>query len=137
METVFCRRKPIPAECLEGEYLYSSNYPNAPLSSFEVKKSSVGDNAGRGVFAKLGLAKDMYLSAETSSHPVLFMPSTVALIEALVDESIGGELDVLHYYMHGYGFISRSFVSFAVWCHLCFVVGDKLSLFFNLACAGS
>jgi hypothetical protein len=79
-----------------------------------VKKSGVGDNAGRGVFAKVAIAEDTYLSAETSSHYVMFMPSTVALIEALEDEPIGDELEVLDFYMHGYGFASRLFVSFAV-----------------------
>jgi hypothetical protein len=41
------------------------------------------------------------------------MPSTVALIEALEEEPIGYELEVFDYYMHGYGFTSRHFVSFA------------------------
>jgi hypothetical protein len=112
METVFCRKEPKPEECWDGESIYSSNYPNAPLSSFEVKKSGVGDNAGRGVFAKMDIPEDTYLSAETSCHSVLFMPSTVALIEALEEEPIGYELEVFDYYMHGYGFTSRHFVSF-------------------------
>jgi hypothetical protein len=113
VETVFCRREPAPEQCLEGDDTYDSNYPNAPLTSFEVKKSGVGDNAGRGVFAKVDIAEDTYLSAETSAHSVLFMPSTVALIEALEEEPIGAELEVLEYYMHGYGFTSRLHVSLA------------------------
>jgi hypothetical protein len=121
VETVFCKREPTPEQCLDVKGTYDFNYPNAPLTSFEVKKSSVGDNAGRGVYAKVDIAEDTYLSAETSSHTVLFMPSTVALIEALEDEPIGDELEVLDYYMHGYGFTSRLFVSFAVSCLLHFV----------------
>jgi hypothetical protein len=112
METVFCRKEPKPVECWDGESFYSSKYLNAPLSSFEVKKSGVGDNAGRGVFAKVDIPEDTYLSAETSCHSVLFMPSTVALIEALEEDPIGYELEVFDYYMHGYGFTSRHFVSF-------------------------
>jgi hypothetical protein len=113
METVFCRKETKPVEWWDGESFYSSKYLNAPLSSFEVKKSGVGDNAGRGVFAKVDIPEDTYLSAETSCHSVLFMPSTVALIEALEEDPIGYELEVFDYYMHGYGFTSRHFVSFA------------------------
>ena len=112
METVYCRKEPTPEECLDGESTYDANYPNAPLTSFEVKKSSVGDNAGRGVFAKVFIPEDTYLSAETSCHSVLFMPSTVALIEALEEEPTGYELEALDYYMHGYGFTSRHFVRY-------------------------
>jgi hypothetical protein len=45
---------------------------------------------------------------------VLFMPSTVAFIEGLEEEPIGDELEALLYYMNGYGFHSRLFVS---WYH--------------------
>jgi hypothetical protein len=129
METVFCRKEPTPEQCLDSERTYDLNYPNAPLTSFEVKKSGVGDNAGRGVFAKIDIAKNTYMSAETSSHSVLFMPSTVALIEALEDEPIGDELEVLDYYMHGYGVTSRLFVSFSVSYLLYSFVDLKLIVF--------
>jgi hypothetical protein len=117
VETVFCRREPTPEKCAVRHLFYDSNYPNVPLSSFEVKKSGVGDNAGRGVFTKINLAQDTYLSAETSSHRVLFMPSTVELIEDLENEPIGHELEALSHYMYGYGCISRLFVSVVDWSH--------------------
>ena len=97
------------------DYTYDSNYPNVPRTSFEVKKSGVGDNAGRGLFAKVDIPKNTYLSAETSSHCVWFMPSTVALIFALKEAPLtGDELKILYvyYYMYGYGVITRLFVSF-------------------------
>ena len=113
MEVVFCRRNPTPKECLQG-YHFDPEYPNVPASSFEVKKSSVGENAGRGVFAKVDIPKNAYLSLETSVHCVIFMPSTVALIVALEQEPLGNGLEVLVYYMEGYGFSSQIFVSYLV-----------------------
>jgi hypothetical protein len=111
MEDVFCRRIPTPGECLNG-YHFDPEYPNVPASSFEVKKSGVGGNAGRGVFAKVDIPKNAYLSLETNVHSVIFMPSTVALINALEEDPIGDELEILFYYMDGYGFMSRKFVSY-------------------------
>jgi hypothetical protein len=111
----------MPKECVHDQPFFDSKYPNVPLSSFEVKKSGVGDHAGRGVFTKINIAKDTYFSAETSSQCVLFMPSTVTLIEALKEEPIGHELEVLDYYMNGYGFTSRYFVSLAAWCHFAYL----------------
>jgi hypothetical protein len=108
--------EPTPEKCAVDHRFYDSNYPNVPLTSFEVKMSGVGDNAGRGVFTKTNLAQDTYLSAETSSHPVLFMPSTVEFIEDLESEPMGHELEALLRYMYGYGCISRLFVSVADWC---------------------
>ena len=113
MEAVFCRRNPTPEECLYG-YHFDPEYPNVPASSFEVKKSSVGENAGRGVFAKVDIPENAYLSLESNVHSVIFMPSTVALIEALEQEPIGDELESLTYYMAGYGFTSRKFVSYLI-----------------------
>jgi hypothetical protein len=82
-----------------------------PASAFEVKKSSVGENAGRGVFTKVDIPKNTYLSLETGAHTILFMPSTFALIVALEEELDDEQLEVFDYYMDGYGFTSRKFVS--------------------------
>jgi hypothetical protein len=117
VETVFCRREPTPENCAVDQPFFDSSYANVPLSSFEVKKSGLGDNAGRGVFTKINIAQDTYLSAETSSQCVLFMPSTVSLIKDLENEPIGHELEALLYYIYGYGYTSRFFVSVADWCH--------------------
>jgi hypothetical protein len=113
METVFCRRNPTPTECLKGYHL-DPEYPNVPASALEVKKSSVGENAGRGVFTKVDIPKNVYLSLETGAHNVLFMPSTCALIVALEEEANDKQLEALDVYMDNYGFQSRTFVSSVV-----------------------
>ena len=113
MEAVFCRRNPTPEECLCGYHFDPENW-NVPASSLEVKKSNVGENAGRGVFAKVDIPENAYVSLEKNVQSVMFMPSTVALIEALEKEPVGDELEALTYYMAGYGFASRKFVRYLV-----------------------
>jgi spermidine synthase len=112
MEIVYCRQVPIPKECEAGEYTYDLEAPNFPLDSFEVKMSGGGENAGRGVFAKVDIPRDAYLSAETSCHQVHFMPPTLELIEAMNNETyaeINSRIVPVEAYMHGYGCTSRSF----------------------------
>ena len=71
-------------------------------------------NAGRGVFTKIDIPKGAYVSAETASQSLRFFPSTYTLIMELLEKC--GEqaeaLEVLDYYMHGYGFTSRMLVSY-------------------------
>lgn len=107
---VFCRRQPTPEECL-GMYQLDPANPNVPETSFEVKKSEVGDGAGRGLFSKVDIPEGAYLCSETSMYSVNFMPSTVSLIEDLNNEAPGEEANVLLYYMEGYGYMGREFVS--------------------------
>lgn len=109
VENVYCRKIPTPENCIYG-YLDPS-IPNIPASEFEVKMSSVGEGAGRGVFTKVDIAEDSYLASEVTVHPVEFMPSTVDLIENLTEEEYAFKSKILHYYMEGYGFFSRWFVS--------------------------
>ena len=103
METVFCRQEPTPEDCLD-DYTYNQENPNIPARLLEVKMSREGENAGRGVFTKVDIPEDAYLSAETSCHPIRFMPSTKALLEAIDDleEEINGDgnnMEVVEQYM--------------------------------------
>ena len=111
MEAVFCKRQPTPEECLVGQYAYDPALPNIPASSFEVKRSKVADDAGRGIFTNVDIPEDAYLSAETNVRMVEFMPSTVALIQELAETDMGKDLTIFNWYMNGYGFYSRKFVS--------------------------
>lgn len=109
-EEVFCRRQPTPHACLE-DYHYNPEYPNFPEdSAIEVKMSSVGDNSGRGVYAKIDIPKRAYIAAESTCHSLRFMPSTVALIEDMEQAEIDDSIDAVETYMHGYGYSSRVFV---------------------------
>jgi hypothetical protein len=133
MEIVYCRQVPIPKECEAGEYTYDLEAPNFPLDSFEVKMSGGGENAGRGVFAKVDIPRDAYLSAETSCHQVHFMPPTLELIEAMNNETyaeINSRIVPVEAYMHGYGCTSRSFVSCVCFCTVirCPALSDSFML---------
>lgn len=110
METVFCRRQPTPEACLVGESDFDPAVPNIPVTSFEVKKSGSGEDAGRGVYTKVDIPEYAYLSAETSVHAVGFPPSTAALIRNMSNEDFGDAIDVVDYYMDGYGFSSQLLV---------------------------
>lgn len=110
-EVVFCRRQPIPEECLVGAYDFDPELPNIPSSSFEVKLSKVAENAGRGAFAKVDIPEDAYMSAETTVHAVGFMPHTVVMIQELVEEDDRRKLSIFNWYMLGYGFYGRTYVS--------------------------
>ena len=113
IENVFCRRHPTPLECYDSEGSFDPAVPNAPVSSFEVKVSGQGEKAGRGVFTKVDIANETYIAAETGPQALHFFPSTVALLMELTskcgEEAEG--VEVLEYYMFGYGFASRKHVS--------------------------
>ena len=112
MEVAYCRQEPTPEDCHDGNYEYDQDFPNFPASLFEVKMSGKGENAGRGVFAKVDIPEQSYLSAETSCHPVRFLPSTKALIEAMEDKEFGNNIVApMEAYMHGYGYTTRFLVS--------------------------
>lgn len=99
MENVYCRGQPTPSACLVGEYDYDPTVPNVPASSFEVKQSGAGEDAGRGVFTKVDIPGNAYLSAETNVHTVDFMPSTVDLIQALAEEDDAEAVAIFIWYM--------------------------------------
>ena len=115
VENVYCRRQPTPLSCINDKYLYNPELSNVPVSSLEVKKSKVGEYAGRGLFTKVDVPEDVYIAAETAVHSVRFFPSTRELIFKLISlcEQVGDDnYAVLEYYMDGYGFASRKFVRF-------------------------
>lgn len=106
-ETVFCRRQPQPLQCETNGRGFDMELVNFPTSVFEVKKSGAGDNAGRGVYAKVDIPAPSYLAIDDHIHVVFFGPSTMAMI---LDHCETSELmaATLYYslmaYIFGYGF---------------------------------
>lgn len=119
IETVFCRREPAPLGCHDYEFSLNPEIPNVPTSSMEVKISKQGDKSGRGVYTKVDVANGTYIAAETFPHSLRFFPSTYALIFHLLtkQEELFEDLEVVDYYVSGYGFNSRKFVSI-LWTRL-------------------
>jgi len=101
METVYCRQEPRPEECEVAWHNYDTDCPNFPISSFEVKMSKEGELAGRGIFTKVDIPVDAYLSAETGCHPVSFMPRTKALIEDIheMEGNVSKRINPVEVYM--------------------------------------
>ena len=106
-ETIFCKSDPRPKDCDEIRG-YEPETPNANISTFEVKASGVGENAGRGLFATQDIPKGSYFAID-SSRSVYIPPSTFRVITEMEEEV--DELTVVDYYMHGYGFQGHYHVS--------------------------
>lgn len=114
-ETVFCRRSSKPAIC-EAGHGFDPERRNLPLSILEVKQSSLGEYAGRGVFAKEDIPHLSYVGLDKSIHIVYMNPSTYDIIVGMekhwTSEDFFGE--VLEIYTHGYGHSFSHHVSFFV-----------------------
>jgi hypothetical protein len=113
-ETIFCRRQPQPIQCETNGRGFDMELINFPTSVFEVKKSGAGDNAGRGVYAKVDVPANSYLAVDDHVHVVFFGPSTMAmiLVHCETSELMAATLyDSLMAFIYGYGFQYISHVS--------------------------
>jgi hypothetical protein len=114
-ETVFCRRSSKPAIC-EAGHGFDPERRNLPLSILEVKQSSLGEYAGRGVFAKEDIPHLSYVGLDKSIHIVYMNPSTYDIIVGMEKhwtfEDFFGE--VLEIYTHGYGHSFSHHVSYFI-----------------------
>jgi spermidine synthase/S-adenosylmethionine/arginine decarboxylase-like enzyme len=131
VENVFCRRQPVPPSC--KTYMYNPERPNVPTSLLEVKASSLGENAGRGLFTKVDIPKGSYIGGEVAGATIRFFPSTREVIDGLYTScnATERELEVLEYYMDGYGFTSRKFGKAEVF------VDASILTFVNHGCNGT
>lgn len=91
--------------------------------------SEQGNSAGRGVFTKVDITEESYIAAETHSQTLRFYPSTYNLITELEEEAEA--LEVVEYYMHGYGFTSRRLGDSEVF------VDSSIITFVNHGCNGT
>ena len=72
-EVAFCRFTPDAKDCANG-HGFDPERDEIPLSSLEVKPSSLGEKAGHGVFAKSDIAKDSYIGLGKSISGVYINP---------------------------------------------------------------
>ena len=103
-EAVFCRRNPKPESCEKG-HGFDPERENLPLSMLEIKPSSLGEKAGRGVFSKVDIPQLSYVALERLIHIVYMHPSTHEIILSMEphrfhDYNYPESLEV---YSHGYG----------------------------------
>ena len=122
-EVVYCRQQQRkPRGCLrdqDGGRGFNLEWPNSKLSDLDVRHSTVGENAGRGVFAAVDIPARSYIGLESSDR-VFFDPDTHELATTLYFESklfADSAHAVLYSYMYGYGYQSSAWVSVPCVCH--------------------
>jgi hypothetical protein len=69
-ETLFCDYHGELEECDEG-HGFDPFVENIPMELFQVRKSQLGEHAGRGLFATVDIPADTYLALESSIHEVI------------------------------------------------------------------
>jgi hypothetical protein len=111
-EIVFCRDDPTPAECVAPSVQLNPETPNVLIEFFEVRNSTAGENAGRGLFTTIDIPRGSYLGAEQSVHSVSLRPSSYSIIDELQD-TLDEAYDLFYVdaYATGYGFWHRIYVS--------------------------
>lgn len=104
-EIVFCHDRPDAKACVDG-HGFDPERLNVPLTSLEVKPSSLGEKAGRGVFAKVDIPRNSYVGLEKLIPAIYMSPHTTELmigwerIEEVYTYFGGEELEI---FSHGYG----------------------------------
>jgi len=79
-ETTYCRKDPEPMDCEWWEEQYEDE--NAPVSSFEVKISSVEGKSGRGVYATVDIPMYTKIGMEESLKAIRVPPPTASRVNA-------------------------------------------------------
>lgn len=92
IETVFCRRRPIPLECIDAKYFFNPELPSVPVSSFEVKVSGAAKKAGRGVYSTVDIPLYAYIAPLETTRSLRFSSSSYKIIVDLYEE---GPIDLL------------------------------------------
>ena len=99
-EAVFCRRQPMPNGCEDG-HGFDLDRINIPIDALEVKKSTLGENVGRGVFATMDIPRLAYVGLEKLVQTVYIEPSAYAVIRSWDYHDYGWE--ILERYATSYG----------------------------------
>lgn len=129
-EVVYCRSEYAPIECkLLSSY---PTFPNAEVSSFEVRQSTLGKGGGRGVFSKVDIPKDTIITLEMAQLNVKLYPKTTNIVEKYV-EKLGEDFEgvgpyAVYSYMHAYGFSIYFFEGEAIF------VDGSIMTFVNHGC---
>lgn len=129
-ETVYCRNEDAPLECQS-----LSTYPtfsNAGVNSFEVRQSTIGEGAGRGVFSIVDIPQDTLMALEMAQLNVRLYPNTKGIVETYAD-AFGEEFEhigpyAVYSYMYAYGFSVYFFEGEAIF------VDGSIMTFVNHGC---
>lgn len=100
-ETVYCRSEEEPWECDEHVGI-DPELNIIPESHLEVRKSAIGDFAGRGLFAATDIPMNSTFDIENSVKPFQILPSSWSIVEDLHEWASGHE---------EYGFVKQKISS--------------------------
>jgi len=138
IEVVYCRGHQNARYCKEG-YRFDPERKNLPMSStLEVRQSSIGKEAGRGVFAKIDIPEKSYIGLENIIQPISGDAHSYDLIMKSHDTTEYYWGSILYTYIHDYGEIHshtgrNSFiVSSAVLCFINHACDGKYNFGYNL-----
>jgi spermidine synthase len=119
-EHIYCLHQDIPDDCSLQNELYAKHRRIIPVTDLEVRNSTVGEHAGRGIFALNAVEAGSLFDPSENMKSFHVLPSTWAVIEAMseVSEELGG----VETFIDGYGYDSvllvRSLQSgFFGWLH--------------------
>lgn len=104
-ESVYCRRNPTPWNCIDSKYI--DKMKDIPRSSIDVKMSQVGDQSGRGIFAKIDIEENSTIIKQDAKTTVHFPISTYALICYLYEINEKWT-NAMTNYVEGYGWSTDS-----------------------------
>lgn len=116
-ETLYCRREDRPSECdeLVG---FHPELVAVPIFDVEIKKSTIGEFAGRGLFAVHDIPRGTCIGLTQDVQNIHILPTTLSLIhdmDKLADGNglsvIADSLSIPFKYINGYGFVSLLLVS--------------------------
>lgn len=118
-EAVFCRRQPMPDGCQDG-HGFDLDRVNIPITALEVRKSSLGENVGRGVFATMDIPRVSYVGLAQLVHTVYIDPSAYAVIRSFDNHDIlyYDRAEILERYASAYGHSFSYLVSLRVGCFI-------------------
>lgn len=102
-----------PDDPLCEESKFDQNIPDTPLDQLYVAQSSIGKNAGRGVFANVHIPAGSYIGSRSTAFAVQTHWTTHKLIMKMMDENViyMWENDRLIFYLGGYGVVVEPWVS--------------------------
>lgn len=137
-EITYCRKEEFPEEC-DDDVGIDPEYVHLPASEYlKVGKSSVGEYAGRGLFAAKDIPDDTTIAIDQGAKSFHFPPLTWSVIEELeewVDEDefpyLDDKISAIYMYGDGYGHGAKLLGK----TH--FSVDSGVLLFMNHGCDGS
>jgi len=103
LENEYCMRDPRPSECGKNEI---KKRVDAPLSSFVVQNSTIGEGSGRGLFAKVDIKTGSTIGLKESLFPVYLPAITWDLINTYYEKFNETDARKFYNYVEGYGWES-------------------------------